>query len=174
MTNTDDTKTPETGTPEVSAAEQDTVETPAAETTQSKAATKREPTSLAQALAAVNKGVIRTDMPNFRVGDTVRVHAKIVEGNKERIQVFEGIILKRSKKNHVDATFTVRKVSYNIGVERTFPLHSPRIEKVELMTRAKVRRSRLFYLRPLRGKAARMKTRYEANDAAQTTPTQAA
>ncbi len=164
MTNTDETNTPETTTEE----------TTTEETTQPKAAAKREPTTLGQALSALNKGVIRTDMPNFRVGDTVRVHAKIVEGNKERVQVFEGIILKRSKKNHADATFTVRKVSYNIGVERTFPLHSPRIEKVELMTRAKVRRSRLFYLRPLRGKATRMKTRYEAPESAESTPTKAA
>jgi large subunit ribosomal protein L19 len=159
MTTTDETGTPESTTEE---------------TTQTKAATKREPTSLSEALSALNKTVLRTDIPNFRVGDTVRVHAKIVEGNKERVQVFEGVILKRSKGNHADATFTVRKVSYNIGVERTFPLHSPRIEKIELMTRAKVRRSRLFYLRPLRGKATRMKTRYEAAESTEATPTQAA
>jgi large subunit ribosomal protein L19 len=108
------------------------------------------------------------------VGDAVKVHAKIVEGNKERVQVFEGIVLKRSKGNHADATFTVRKVSYNIGVERTFPLHSPRIEKVELVTRAKVRRSRLFYLRPLRGKATRMKTLFETTEPSATTPNKAA
>jgi large subunit ribosomal protein L19 len=93
--------------------------------------------------------------------------AKIIEGTKERIQVFEGLVLKRSKKNSIDATFTVRKVSYNIGVERTFPVHSPRIEKVEVMTRAKVRRARLFYIRPLRGKATRMKTLFN-NPAAKT------
>jgi large subunit ribosomal protein L19 len=122
----------------------------------------------------LKEGVIRSDLPNFRVGDTVRVHAKIVEGNKERVQVFEGVILKRSKGNLVDASFTVRKVSYNIGVERTFPLHSPRIEKVELVSRAKVRRSRLFYLRPLRGKATRMKTRFEAAETNEAKPTQAA
>jgi large subunit ribosomal protein L19 len=104
----------------------------------------------------------------------VRVHAKIVEGNKERVQIFEGTVLKRSGGNHVDATFTVRKVSYNIGVERTFPLHSPRIEKIELVSRSKVRRSRLFYLRPLRGKATRMKTLYESAENAGTTPNRAA
>lgn len=155
MTSTEDTNTPETTT------EQATEATP-------KRATKREMTSLGQALAAVNASLLRSDIPSFSIGDTVRVHAKIVEGNKERVQVFEGLVLKRSKGTHADATFTVRKVSYNIGVERTFPLHSPRIEKIELVTRAKVRRSRLFYLRPLRGKATRMKTLFETN------PTQAA
>lgn len=139
-----------------------------------KVAVKREPTSLGQALAAIQQGVIRTDLPNFKPGDSVRVHAKIVEGNKERIQVFEGTVLKRSKGNHVDASFTVRKVSYNIGVERTFPLHSPRIEKIELVSRSKVRRSRLFYLRPLRGKATRMKTLYDTGESSGSTPNQAA
>jgi large subunit ribosomal protein L19 len=160
MTGSEDTTTETTTAEEVSA--------PA------KTATKREPTSLAQALAAIHGSAIRTDLPNLKIGDTVRVHAKIVEGNKERVQVFEGIILKRSKGNHSDATFTVRKVSYNIGVERTFPVHSPRIEKIEVVSRAKVRRSRLFYLRPLRGKATRMKTLYETNNTKAATPNQAA
>jgi large subunit ribosomal protein L19 len=160
MTGSEDTTTETTTTEEVSAPV--------------KTATKREPTSLAQALAAIHGSAIRTDLPNFKIGDTVRVHAKIVEGNKERVQVFEGIILKRSKGNHSDATFTVRKVSYNIGVERTFPVHSPRIEKIEVVSRAKVRRSRLFYLRPLRGKATRMKTLYETNSTKAATPNQAA
>lgn len=102
---------------------------------------------------------IKTDIPDFRPGDTIKVHAKVVEGNKERIQIFEGVVLKRSKKNQSDATFTVRKVSYNIGVERTFMLHSPRIEKIQLVNNGVVRRSRLFYLRPLRGKAAKIKTK---------------
>jgi large subunit ribosomal protein L19 len=137
-----------------------------------KAATKREPTTLGQALAAVTGASVRTDLPQMNIGDSVRVHAKIIEGTKERVQVFEGVIIKRSKGNHTDATFTVRKVSYNIGVERTFPVHSPRIEKVEVVSRAKVRRSRLFYLRPLRGKATRMKTMYM--NAKEETPTQAA
>lgn len=104
---------------------------------------------------------LRTDIPEFRPGDTVKVHSKIIEGNKERIQVFEGVVLKRSKKNQYNATFTVRKISYNVGVERTFFLHSPRIAKIEVVTRGKVRRSRLFYLRPLRGKATRIKARLQ-------------
>jgi len=163
---TEDTNTGETTTP--------TEETAASEQTATKAAVKREPTSLGQALAALQQGAVRTDLPNFKPGDAVRVHAKIVEGNKERIQVFEGTVLKRTKGNHADASFTVRKVSYNIGVERTFPLHSPRIEKVELVSRSKVRRSRLFYLRPLRGKATRMKTLFETTESSDKTPNQAA
>jgi large subunit ribosomal protein L19 len=162
--------TEETNAGETTATEQ--VATEAAVTT--KAAVKREPTSLGQALAALKKGAVRSNLPNFKPGDSVKVHAKIVEGNKERVQVFEGVVIKRSKGDHVDASFTVRKVSYNIGVERTFPLHSPRIEKIELVSRAKVRRSRLFYLRPLRGKATRMKTLFETNQGSEKTPNQAA
>jgi len=161
MTSADETNTTEAATTET---EQAAV-TP-------KATTKREPTTLGQALAAVTGASVRSDLPQINIGDTVRVHAKIIEGTKERVQVFEGVVLKRTKGNHSDATFTVRKVSYNVGVERTFPLHSPRIEKVEVMTRAKVRRSRLFYLRPLRGKATRMKTMYM--NTKEETPTQAA
>lgn len=116
--------------------------------------------SNATQLAAIEKEMIRKDIPEFRAGDTVKVHAKIVEGTKERIQVFEGIVIKRHGKNGAAATFTVRKVSYNIGVERTFFVNSPRIEKIELVTHGQVRRSRLFYLRPLRGKSARVKNRY--------------
>lgn len=164
MTNSDETNAGETNTVETGAAEATT------ETTAPRA-TKREMTSLAQALSAVASPLVRADLPEFNTGDTVRVHAKIIEGAKERIQVFEGIVLKRSKGNLPDASFTVRKVSYNIGVERTFPLHSPRIEKIELITRAKVRRSRLFYLRPLRGKATRMKTVFNSS---KESPTQAA
>lgn len=107
---------------------------------------------------------IKTNIPAFRPGDTVRVHTKIVEGTKERIQIFEGIVLKRSKKSNPTATFTVRKVSYGIGVERTFPLHSPRVADIEVVTRGRVRRARLFYLRPLRGKAARIKARMDFNN----------
>ena len=118
--------------------------------------------TLESAIKSVTSSFAKSDIPDFKPGDVVRVHAKIIEGTKERIQVFEGLVLKRSKKNSIDATFTVRKVSYNIGVERTFPLHSPRVEKVEVVTRAKVRRARLFYIRPLRGKATRMKTLYSA------------
>lgn len=160
-----------TSADETNSTEAATTETEQAAATP-KATTKREPTTLGQALAAVTGASVRSDLPQINIGDTVRVHAKIIEGTKERVQVFEGVVLKRSKGNHSDATFTVRKVSYNVGVERTFPLHSPRIEKVEVMTRAKVRRSRLFYLRPLRGKATRMKTMYM--NSKEETPTQAA
>jgi large subunit ribosomal protein L19 len=96
------------------------------------------------------------DIPDFRPGDTVRVHARIREGEKERIQVFEGVVIRR-RKGGTGATFTVRKVSYGIGVEKVFPLHSPLIDKVEVVTRGRVRRARLYYLRNLRGKAARIK-----------------
>ena len=106
----------------------------------------------------IEKEQMRIDLPSFNVGDTVRVHFKIVEGEKERIQVFEGVVI-RKRKGGVGATFTVRKVSYGIGVERIFPLHSPRIEKIEIVNRGRVRRARLYYLRKLRGKAARIKTK---------------
>lgn len=110
-------------------------------------------------LASVTATSLKTDIPAFRPGDTVRVYARIVEGNKERTQMFQGVVIKRVGGSRPDATFTVRKVSHNIGVEKTFPLHSPRTEKIEIVTRGKVRRARLFYLRPLRGKAAKIKTR---------------
>lgn len=110
-------------------------------------------------LDVVTAASLKTDIPSFRPGDTVRVHARIVEGNKERVQMFQGVVIKRTRGSLVNATFTVRKISHNIGVEKTFPLHSPRIEKIEVVTRGKVRRARLFYLRPLRGKAAKIKTR---------------
>ncbi|HDM09455.1 MAG: 50S ribosomal protein L19 [Deltaproteobacteria bacterium] len=106
----------------------------------------------------LEKEQMRTDIPSFREGDTVRVHARIREGEKERIQVFEGVVI-RKRNGKTGATFTVRKVSYGIGVERIFPLHSPLIDKIEVVTRGKVRRSRLYYLRGLRGKAARIKER---------------
>jgi len=99
---------------------------------------------------------MRGDIPGFKPGDTVKVHARIKEGEKERIQVFQGVVI-RKRKGNTGATFTVRKVSYGIGVERIFPLHSPNIDKVEVVTRGRVRRSRLYYLRDLRGKAARIK-----------------
>ena len=106
----------------------------------------------------LEKEQMRTDIPDFREGDTVRVHARIREGDKERIQVFEGVVI-RKRKGKTGATFTVRKVSYGIGVERIFPLHSPLIDRIEVVSRGKVRRSRLYYLRGLRGKAARIKER---------------
>jgi large subunit ribosomal protein L19 len=98
------------------------------------------------------------EFPSFRRGDTIRVHAKIVEGDKERIQVFEGVCIRRSKGGN-RGTFTVRKTSYGVGVERTFPLHSPRIDKIEIKSSGLVRRSRLYYLRDLTGKAARIRSR---------------
>ncbi len=99
---------------------------------------------------------MRGDIPDFKPGDTVKVHARIKEGEKERIQVFQGVVI-RKRKGNTGATFTVRKVSYGIGVERIFPLHSPNIDKVEVVSRGSVRRSRLYYLRNLRGRAARIK-----------------
>jgi len=99
---------------------------------------------------------MRIDIPDFRTGDTVKVHARIKEGEKERIQVFQGLVI-RKRKGNTGATFTVRKVSYGIGVERIFPLHSPNIDKVEILSRGKVRRGRLYYIRKLKGKAARIK-----------------
>ena len=99
---------------------------------------------------------MRLDMPEFKAGDTIRVHARIKEGEKERVQVFQGVVI-RKRKGTTGATFTVRKVSYGIGVERIFPLHSPSIDKIEVMTRGKVRRGRIYYMRQLRGKAARIK-----------------
>jgi large subunit ribosomal protein L19 len=105
---------------------------------------------------AIEAEQLRSDIPSFRPGDTVRVHVKVVEGEKERIQVFEGAVLRRSNGGNRE-TFTVRKVSYGVGVERTFPVHSPRIDKVEVMTRGRVRRAKLYYLRDLSGKAARIK-----------------
>ena len=114
-------------------------------------------------LEKIAKEQCRTDIPDFRTGDTVQVHSKIVEGAKERIQVFEGVVIKRSKSDsNPSATFTVRKISYNVGVERTFLLHSPRIDKIKVVRQGAVRRSRLFYLRPLRGKATRIKGKYRA------------
>lgn len=102
---------------------------------------------------------IKKDIPEFRPGDTVKVHVKVVEGGRERIQTFEGVVIKR-RGGGMRETFTVRRVSYGVGVERTFPINSPRIEKIDIMRRGKVRRARLFYLRKLRGKAARIKEQH--------------
>jgi large subunit ribosomal protein L19 len=110
-------------------------------------------------LARVEQKQLRkTALPEFRVGDTLRVHVLIREGEKERVQVFEGVVIKRTG-GGARASFTVRKVSYGVGVERIFPLNTPRIEKIEVVARGRVRRSRLFYLRDLAGKAARIKER---------------
>ncbi len=104
----------------------------------------------------LEKENIRMDLPNFGPGDTVKVHVKIKEGEKERIQVFQGVVISK-RKGSSNATFTVRKVSYGIGVERIFPMHSPIIDKIEVLTRGRVRRAKIYYLRKLRGKAARIK-----------------
>jgi large subunit ribosomal protein L19 len=106
-------------------------------------------------LEKIQRENLRTDLPDFKVGDTVRVHTKIKEGDKERIQIFEGAVIRR-KGHGCEASFTVRKVSYGVGVERIFPIYSPMIDKVEIATRGKVRRARLYYLRKLSGKKARI------------------
>ncbi|WP_018660041.1 50S ribosomal protein L19 [Heyndrickxia acidiproducens] len=107
-------------------------------------------------IAEITKDQLRTDLPVFRPGDTVRVHVKVIEGSRERIQIFEGVVIKR-RGGGISETFTVRKVSYGVGVERTFPVHTPKIAKLEVVRRGKVRRAKLYYLRNLRGKAARIK-----------------
>ncbi|MDX9746773.1 MAG: 50S ribosomal protein L19 [Syntrophales bacterium] len=103
----------------------------------------------------LEKEQMRQDIPRFRAGDTVKVYLRIIEGQKQRIQTYEGVVIRR-RQGTSRATFTVRKVSYGVGVEKTFPLHSPTIERIELVTRGRVRRSRLYYLRKLRGKKARI------------------
>jgi large subunit ribosomal protein L19 len=108
------------------------------------------------AIQKIEQEHLRLDIPQFKAGDTIKVHLRIIEGEKERIQVFQGVVL-RVRKGTTDSTFTVRKVSDGIGVERVFPMHSPYIERVEVVTRGKVRRSRIYYLRNLKGKAARIK-----------------
>ena len=107
-------------------------------------------------IEAVTQSQLRTDLPSFRPGDTLRVHVRIIEGTRERIQVFEGVVIKR-RGGGISETFSVRKISSGVGVERTFPLHTPKIEKIEVKRRGKVRRAKLYYLRELRGKAARIK-----------------
>ncbi len=104
----------------------------------------------------LEKEQLRKDIPNFAPGDTVKVHAKIVEGNRERIQIFEGVVIARSGSG-VREMFTVRRISYGVGVERIFPVHSPRVDKIEVVRRGAVRRAKLYYLRKLTGKAARIK-----------------
>lgn len=104
----------------------------------------------------ITKEQLRTDLPAFRPGDTVRVHVKVIEGTRERVQVYEGVVIKR-RGGGISETFTVRKVSYGVGVERTFPVHTPKIAKLEVIRRGKVRRAKLYYLRNLRGKKARIK-----------------
>ncbi|GEM03453.1 50S ribosomal protein L19 [Halolactibacillus miurensis] len=108
-----------------------------------------------QLIADITKEQLK-DRPVFKAGDTVKVHVKVVEGTRERIQVYEGVVIKRQN-GGISETFTVRKISYGVGVERTFPVHSPRVDKIEVLRRGKVRRAKLYYLRNLRGKAARIK-----------------
>ncbi len=101
---------------------------------------------------------MRMDHPEFRPGDSVKVYIRIIEGNKERVQIFQGVVIKR-KRGTMNASYTVRKISHGVGVEKTFALHNPRIEKIEVISRGRVRRSRLYYLRSRRGKAARIRER---------------
>jgi large subunit ribosomal protein L19 len=115
-------------------------------------------TNVIDSLAAASK---RDDIPEFRAGDSLKVHVKVVEGNRSRVQVFQGVCL-RVQGSGVGRTFTVRKVSFGVGVERTFPLHTPIIDRIEVVTRGDVRRAKLYYLRNLRGKAAKIKEKREA------------
>ncbi|MGT2932429.1 50S ribosomal protein L19 [Streptococcus catagoni] len=107
-------------------------------------------------IQSLTEGQLRSDIPAFRAGDTVRVHAKVVEGTRERIQIFEGVVIAR-KGQGISEMYTVRKISGGIGVERTFPIHTPRVDKIEVVRYGKVRRAKLYYLRALQGKAARIK-----------------
>ncbi|ANY71016.1 50S ribosomal protein L19 [Paenibacillus algorifonticola] len=105
---------------------------------------------------AITQEQLRKDLPNFRPGDTLKVYVKVIEGSRERIQLFEGVVIKR-RGGGISETFTVRKISYGVGVERTYPLNSPKIDRIDVARRGKVRRAKLYYLRNLRGKAARIK-----------------
>ncbi|WP_040338205.1 50S ribosomal protein L19 [Candidatus Blastococcus massiliensis] len=111
-------------------------------------------------LDALDADSLRDDIPEFRPGDTVKVHVRVVEGNRSRIQVFQGVVIRRQG-GGIRETFTVRKVSFGVGVERTFPVHTPVVEKIEVLTRGDVRRAKLYYLRELRGKAAKIKEKRE-------------
>ncbi|MDT0203260.1 50S ribosomal protein L19 [Nocardioides sp. AE5] len=115
-------------------------------------------TNVINELAQAN---LRSDVPDFRAGDTIKVHVKVIEGSRSRVQVFQGVVI-RVQGSGIGRTFTVRKVSFGVGVERTFPLNSPIFEKIEVVTRGDVRRAKLYYLRNLRGKAAKIKERREA------------
>jgi large subunit ribosomal protein L19 len=112
-------------------------------------------------LDSIDAASLRDDIPGFRAGDTLKVHVKVVEGTRSRIQVFQGVVIRRSG-GGVRETFTVRKISFGVGVERTFPLHSPIIDRLEVVTRGDVRRAKLYYLRSLRGKAAKIKEKRES------------
>ena len=112
-----------------------------------------------QLIKELTQEFVKTDVPTFRAGDNVRVHVRITEGNRERIQLFEGLVLKRQNGEGINGTFTVRKISFGVGVERTFPLHTPMIEKIEVTRLGKVRRAKLNYIRSLSAKKARIKER---------------
>ena len=111
---------------------------------------------MSEIIRSIEKAQLRTDLPTFGIGDTVRVFVKVVEGSRERLQAFEGTVMAK-RNGGIRETFTVRRVSYGIGVERTFPLHSPRVDHIEVIRRGKVRRAKLYYLRALQGKAAKIK-----------------
>jgi len=113
-----------------------------------------------QKLDAVIASQLRDDIPAFRAGDTIKVHVKVIEGSRSRVQIFQGIVIARQGQG-IGATFTVRKISFGVGVERTFPVHAPTIDKVEVVSRGDVRRAKLYYLRKLRGKAARIREKRE-------------
>ena len=117
-----------------------------------------------QTLDSLDAASLRSDIPEFRPGDTVKVHVRVVEGNRERIQVFQGVVIRRQG-GGVRETFTARKVSFGVGVERTFPVHSPIVDHVEIVTRGDVRRAKLYYLRELRGKKAKIKEKRDATPA---------
>ena len=112
-------------------------------------------------LDALDADSLRDDIPGFRPGDTVKVHVRVIEGNRSRIQVFQGVVIRRQG-GGIRETFTVRKVSFGVGVERTFPVHTPVVERIEVVTRGDVRRAKLYYLRELRGKAAKIKEKRDA------------
>jgi large subunit ribosomal protein L19 len=116
---------------------------------------------VANVIDALAQQSVRSDIPEFRPGDTLKVHVRVIEGNRSRVQVFQGVCI-RLQGSGVGRTFTVRKISFGVGVERTFPLHTPIIEKVEVVTRGDVRRAKLYYLRNLRGKAAKIKEKRQA------------
>jgi large subunit ribosomal protein L19 len=124
-------------------------------------------------LDAVDAASFRSDIPTFRAGDELKVHVRVIEGSKSRIQVFQGIVIRRQG-DGVRETFTIRKVSYGVGVERTFPVHTPVIEKIEVVRQGDVRRAKLYYLRDLRGKAAKIREKRGAQEAAQAAPSRAA
>ena len=113
------------------------------------------------ALDSLDAASLRDDIPRFRAGDTLKVHVKVVEGSRSRVQMFQGVVIRRSG-GGVRETFTVRKVSFGVGVERTFPVHSPIIDRIEVATRGDVRRAKLYYLRALRGKAAKIKEKRDS------------